>query len=71
MNNAAKVLPLLYDSEWYAFLPRHLAKDALSKGRLIEIPLLDGEIPPADYYIIYPENQRQGYELKTFVERIL
>ncbi|MCR5321295.1 MAG: LysR family transcriptional regulator [Lachnospiraceae bacterium] len=68
LNNAAKVLPLIYDSDWYTILPRHLIQSSLDYGSLIEVPISDGQIPPVDYYVIYQKNHQKNKALDTFIQ---
>ena len=70
INNAAKVLPLIYDSNWYTILPRHLIQKSLDEGSLIEIPILDGQIPPVDYYLMY-QKEHQNIALDCFIKDIM
>jgi LysR family transcriptional repressor of citA len=70
VNNAAKALPLLYDNKWYTILPRHMVEEHLSNGRLIEIPIIDGAIPPVDYYMIYSRNNSQNEALKLLINQL-
>ncbi|SHH05960.1 LysR family transcriptional regulator, repressor for citA [Butyrivibrio fibrisolvens DSM 3071] len=71
VNSAAKALPLLFGSAWYTILPRHLVNKYLSDGTLISIPILDGAIPPVDYYVIYPKKHHQDTAIKCFLDQIL
>jgi LysR family transcriptional repressor of citA len=57
---ASCALPLLAGQKWYVFLARKLVERQLISGELLEIPVLDGEIPPVLYYLVYrKENARQ------------
>jgi DNA-binding transcriptional LysR family regulator len=57
---ASRALPLLTGQKWYAFLARKLVERRLASGELLEIPVLDGKIPPVQYYLVYrKENARQ------------
>lgn len=69
INNAAKVLPLIYNSEWYTILPRHLIQRSLDDGSLIEIPILDGQIPPVDYYVLYHKDHN-NIALESFIQDV-
>ncbi|MDR1531623.1 MAG: hypothetical protein LBS62_05465 [Clostridiales bacterium] len=48
------MLPFIKRGSHYVFLPKILIERELAEGELLEIPLLDGEIPPLQNYIIYP-----------------
>jgi LysR family transcriptional repressor of citA len=60
LDIASCALPLLKGEKWYTFLARKLVERQLASGELREVPVLDGKIPPVQYYLVYrEENSRQ------------
>ena len=50
---AANVIRFLKQGNWYTLLARKLVEEQIASGELLEIPILDGSIPPVQYYRIY------------------
>lgn len=52
IDRSANIIPYLYDSDGYSFLPKNLVTQDLKSGKLIEIPLIDFEIPSIKSFIV-------------------
>lgn len=52
IDRSANIIPYLYDSDGYSFLPKNLVTQDLNSGKLIEIPLIDFEIPSIKSFIV-------------------
>lgn len=64
---ASCAVPLLSDSKWYTLLARKQIESLLATGRLREIPVYEGDIPPVEYYVVY----RKGAESQGVVPKML
>ncbi|MGN0498314.1 MAG: LysR family transcriptional regulator [Acutalibacteraceae bacterium] len=64
IDRSANIIPYLYKTDSYSFLPKELVKDEIENGTLVEVPLLDFEIPQVRSFVIY------GKKSKSIVERI-
>lgn len=67
MDVASDVLPLLRNSHWYAFLPCQLVKPLLDRKELRIIPILDGEVPPVHYYMIYRKDNHNQQAMMNWI----
>lgn len=67
-----KALPFVLRGNGYTLLARRLVQDAISAGQVVEIPILDGAIPPVRYYSIRKKDGRMdeiwGYLQKCFLK---
>lgn len=52
IDRSANIIPYLYGSDGYSFLPKNLVAQDIRNGKLIEIPLLDFEIPTIKSFIV-------------------
>lgn len=52
IDRSANIIPYLYNSDGYSFLPKKLVSQDISDGRLIEVPLLDFDIPSIKSFIV-------------------
>lgn len=52
IDRSANIIPYLYDSDGYSFLPKNLVIGDINSKRLIEIPLIDFEIPSIKSFIV-------------------
>lgn len=69
IDRSANIIPYLYDSDGYSFLPKNLVAQDIKDGKLIEIPLLDFEIPTIKSFII---SSNKGNNLdKEFKKQLL
>ncbi len=64
---ASKILSFLQNSKWYTLLPRKLVKEKLDSGELSEIPILDGMIPPVQYYMIFHKDNTQQMAVREWL----
>ncbi len=53
MEIASHTVSFLKQGGWYALLGRRLVEKELRAGELREAPVLGGQIPPVEYYMIY------------------
>lgn len=53
---AANVIRFLKQGSWYTLLARKLVEEQLASGELLEVPILDGDIPPVQYFRIYKKS---------------
>lgn len=53
IDRSANIISYLKQSDGYSFLPKSLIKSKLKKGSLIEIPLIDFEMPQIKSFVIY------------------
>lgn len=53
IDRSANIIPYLYNSDGYSFLPKILVSEDLKEGRLIEVPLLDFEVPTIKSFIVF------------------
>ena len=58
IDRSANIIPYLFDSDSYSFLPKELVLQEIADGRLCEIPLIDFEIPSVKSFIVYNEKSR-------------
>lgn len=58
IDRSANIIPYLFDSDCYSFLPKELVSNEISDGRLTEIPLIDFEIPTVKSFIVYNEKSK-------------
>lgn len=67
MDIAAHTIPFLKNSKWYTLLARGLVKHELESGELMEIPVLDAEISPVQYYVIYRKDNAGQMALSKWI----
>lgn len=53
IDRSANIIPYLKQGDGYSFLPKSLIKSEFKKGDLIEIPLIDFEMPQIKSFVIY------------------
>ncbi len=58
IDRSANIIPYLENGEGYSFLPKSLIKTKLQEGSLIEIPLIDFEMPKIKSFVIYNNNNK-------------
>lgn len=61
-------LALLKNEQWYTFLPRKLVQEFLKKQELREISILDGNVPPVQYYMIYRKENLKQMSVREWIE---
>ncbi|MDO4786836.1 MAG: LysR family transcriptional regulator [Fretibacterium sp.] len=49
----SKIIPYVLNEDKYTFLPQRLAGEHLDSGSLAVVPLLDFELPPLEYFVLY------------------
>ena len=49
----SKIIPYVLKEDKYSFLPRRLIGGHLDSGALAAVPLLDFELPPLEYFVLY------------------
>lgn len=52
IDRSANIIPYLYNSNGYSFLPKNLVSQDIKEGRLIEIPLIDFDVPTIKSFIV-------------------
>lgn len=68
IDRSANIIPYLFESDSYSFLPKELVLQEIANGRLIEIPLIDFEIPSVKSFIVYNEKSRMLNE--NFIDEL-
>lgn len=58
IDRSANIIPYLFDSDCYSFLPKELVLQEIADGRLCEIPIIDFEIPRVKSFMVYNEKSR-------------
>ncbi|MCI2113422.1 MAG: LysR family transcriptional regulator [Ruminococcus sp.] len=58
IDRSANIIPYLFDSDSYSFLPKELVSHEIANGRLCEIPIIDFEIPRVKSFMVYNEKSR-------------
>lgn len=53
------IIPFLLEGEHYTFLPLKLIKRELEDGSVLEIPIMNGTIPPLKNYVIYKQKSNK------------
>ncbi len=69
IDRSANIIPYLYDSDGYSFLPKDLVAPEIEKGNLIQIPLIDFDIPHIESFVIW--NNNSASLLKEMKDRFL
>lgn len=69
LDIGAKVIPFLKKGESYSFLPRKAVDHDIKNGTLIEIPTLDGELPPVPNYLIYKRESQKSNSIQRWLSR--
>lgn len=69
IDRSANIIPYLYNSDGYSFLPKKLVSKDISDGRLIEVPLLDFDIPSIKSFVV--TGNRSNNLDKKFKEKFL
>lgn len=67
---AADALPLLKGSGWYTFLAKKIVLPLLEQSALREIPILGGEIPPLQHYMIYRKDAVSQPAMKALLKAL-
>ena len=70
MDIAKHTIPFLKDTKWYTLLARRLVKHELESGGLIEIPVLDADIPTVQYYMVYRKDNIHQMAVKEWVNHL-
>jgi LysR family transcriptional repressor of citA len=65
---ASCTLPLLRGQKWYTLLARKLVERQLASGELREVPVLDGNIPPVQYYLVYRKESARQTAVREWLE---
>lgn len=68
IDRSANIIPYLFDSDSYSFLPKELVYQEIANGRLCEIPLIDFKIPRVKSFIVYNEKSRMLNE--NFIDEL-
>lgn len=68
IDRSANIIPYLFESDSYSFLPKELVYQEIADGRLCEIPLIDFEIPSVKSFIVYNEKSRMLNE--NFIDEL-
>lgn len=66
---ASKIIPFLKNGENYTFLPRKIIEPEIKNGSVIEIPVLDGKIPPVQNYIIYKKEAQKSNAVQKWLNK--
>ncbi|WP_250229516.1 LysR family transcriptional regulator [Anaeropeptidivorans aminofermentans] len=61
MEIGANIIPFITESENYTLLARNLVKDKVERKELREVPVINGEIPPVEYYMVYRKDDHRHY----------
>ena len=69
IDRSANIIPYIEKGDGYSFLPKSLIKSKLQKGSLIEIPIIDFEIPHIKSFILY--NNYTNEIQKNFLKFII
>ena len=64
---ASDALPLISGQHWYAIFPRKMVSSLLIEKNVREIPVLDGELPPVLYYMIYRKESIKQSAVKEWL----
>jgi LysR family transcriptional repressor of citA len=67
---ASKALPFVKNGRWYTLLDRRQAQPALDAGEIAEIPVLNGKIPPVQYYSIYNKRKEKSAAVQNFLRQL-
>lgn len=62
-----KIIPFLSRGENYTLLPRKAVEPEIKNGSLIEIPVLEGRIPPVQHYIIYRRESKKSAAVRKWL----
>jgi len=68
MEIAKYTIPFLEGSGWYTLLARKLVEKELASGKLVEIPILDTQIPTVRYYVIYRKEGVHQMALRLWLD---
>ncbi len=68
MDIAKYAVPFLKGSKWYTLLARRLVEEELKNGEIIEIPVLNAELPPVKYYRIYRKDAMRQAGVQAWLE---
>ncbi|MDR1972670.1 MAG: LysR family transcriptional regulator [Treponema sp.] len=63
-----KVIPFLKRGSRYTFLPKRLVEKEIAEGSILEIPLLDGSIPPVQNYLIHKQEHPKSETIRKWIE---
>ncbi len=58
IDRSANIIPYLRHDNGFSFLPKSLVKQAIKKGELIRIPLIDFEVLDIKSYVIFKDSAR-------------
>lgn len=64
----SKIVPFLQRGERYTFLPRKIVRREIAEGTVVEVPLLDGEIPPVQNYVIYKHEHPKSSSVQKWLD---
>lgn len=69
INVLSKIVPFLKSNDFYAFMPEKMISKELAEGTLINIPILDIELPNEQSYMIYKKNYFENGALEKLIKR--
>lgn len=61
----SKIIPYVLKEDKYSFLPRRLIGGHLDSGALAAVPLLDFELPPLEYFVLYSLTHPHAEAIRT------
>ena len=70
INVLSKIVPFLKSNDFYAFMPEKMISKELAEGTLINIPILDIELPNEQSYMIYKKNYFENGALEKLIKLI-
>lgn len=68
---ASRVVPLVIQHGAYTFLPFTYARPLVEKGELYPITIEDYELPPLEYYFVYPKDHPYLDRIETLKNKLL
>jgi len=70
INIISKMVPFLKTGNWFCFIPRQVVAKEIEDGSLLEIPLLDVDLPERQSFMIYKNNYERIEPLKKWIDMI-
>jgi LysR family transcriptional repressor of citA len=62
------IIPCLRDSGWYTFFPKKLVQREVDDGSIIEIPILDDDVPPIKNFVIYRQDSCKTDTIRKWLQ---
>lgn len=62
IDDCEKVIPFLFETSGYSFLPEHMVKEYIQNKTLREVPLIDFDAPTINIYAVGSQKQKELWE---------